>query len=100
MAVCIFVIEFCCKESISPSNRLKEMATGANAIPLGKIHPILAGRLNDPPPQQEISTNKVMSRSEELKQHLEAAKRAASALFPSKSAHFVTRSVHFSVLLK
>eukprot|EP00731_Ephydatia_muelleri_P010362 Em0005g948a len=58
------------------------MATGANAIPLGKIHPILAGRLNDPQPQQENPTSKAMSRSEELKQHLEAAKRAASALFP------------------
>ena len=65
------------------------MATGANAIPLGKIHPILAGRLNDPQPQQENPTSKAMSRSEELKQHLEAAKRAASALFPSKSPYFV-----------
>ena len=64
------------------------MATGANAIPLGKIHPILAGRLNEPPPQQESASSKAMSRSEELKQHLEAAKRAASALFPSKFLYY------------
>ena len=44
------------------------MATGANTAPLGRLHPVLAARSNNP----------------ELKAHLEAAKRVASQLFPGQ----------------
>ena len=66
------------------------MATGANTTPLGKLHPVLASRLavagaNQTPESQGLGSRvgpRGGSRDPELQKHLEAAKRAASALFP------------------
>ena len=77
------------------------MATGANTTPLGPLHPVLAGLAGRPVARSEplLPTHPGMmaglgvgllgiggggggSKDPELKRHLEAAKRAASALFP------------------
>ena len=52
------------------------MATGANTTPLGRLHPVLAAKLV---PSDGSSGGG--SKDPELKRHLEAAKRAAEALF-------------------
>jgi splicing factor 1 len=59
------------------------MATGANTTPLGRLHPILAAKVGESSPSAVGSTG---SKDPELKRHLEAAKRAASALFPEEPA--------------
>ena len=69
------------------------MATGANTTPLGPLHPILAARLasqgqasQPPPPSSGVGGGGMGpmggSKAPELWKHLEAAKRAAEALFP------------------
>ena len=74
------------------------MATGANTTPLGPLHPILAARMSQggllPTPNVEPTITSISntvspapptslgSKDPELKRHLEAAKRAACALFP------------------
>ena len=57
---------------------LRTMATGANTTPLGRLHPILAARAagSEPSPLGNGKKNP------ELEAQIEAAKRAASALFP------------------
>lgn len=65
------------------------MATGANTAPLGKLHPVLAARLAsaaaDQTPESQGLTDgaglRAGRRDSELQKHLEAAKRAAEALF-------------------
>ena len=74
------------------------MATGANTTPLGPLHPVLAARTavrSEPllPTHPglmgglgggvtSVAVGGGGSKDPELKRHLEAAKRAASALFP------------------
>ena len=53
------------------------MATGANTTPLGRLHPILAARVAG----SESSSLGNGKKNPELEAQIEAAKRAASALF-------------------
>ena len=61
------------------------MATGANTTPLGRLHPILAGRggptAGTPPTTTPLGSKQALNKNPELRAHLEAAKRAASQLF-------------------
>lgn len=59
------------------------MATGANSTPLGRLHPILAARVggSDSSPLS-IGFSGNGKKIPELEAQIEAAKRAASALFP------------------
>ena len=87
------------------------MATGANTTPMGPLHPILAAKIryyksslwcstyvqmssllvhtysaavpSHPAPSETGNGVVGGSKDPELRRHLEAAKRAASALFPS-----------------
>ena len=73
------------------------MATGANTTPMGRLHPVLAAKMNaTSSPVTSVGTaystsstpgSGSGSKDPELKRHLEAAKRAASALFPGKLGH-------------
>lgn len=54
------------------------MATGANSTPLGRLHPVLQGR------QSSSLGSKAALENTDLQAHLSAAKKAASALFPSQ----------------
>lgn len=79
------------------------MATGANTTPLGPLHPVLAARTavrSEPllPTHPglmgglgggvaSVAVGGGGSKDPELKRHLEAAKRAASALFPGVCMH-------------
>ncbi|XP_019855951.1 PREDICTED: splicing factor 1-like isoform X1 [Amphimedon queenslandica] len=58
------------------------MATGANSTPLGRLHPILQGRQGSTP--STALGSKAALENSDLQAHLNAAKKAASALF-SKS---------------
>ena len=61
-----------------------DMATGANSAPLGRLHPILAARMATQTSTTTMNTplgSKVALSNPDLQAHLEAAKRAASALF-------------------
>ena len=72
------------------------MATGANTTPLGRLHPILAAR-QTPSPSPVAARVGVAggggggsgSRDPELQKHLEAAKRAASAIFSGEGGEGV-----------
>lgn len=57
---------------------LRNMATGANTTPLGRLHPVLAARAA----ASESSPLGNGKKNPELEAQIEAAKRAASALFP------------------
>ena len=54
------------------------MATGANTTPLGRLHPVLAARVAE---SESFSLGNG-KKNPELEAQIEAAKRAASALFP------------------
>ena len=76
--LCVVVI-FCYSGTI--------MATGANTAPLGRLHPILAGKGGSnltTPTSTPLGSKQAMNKNPELRAHLEAAKRAASALFSGK----------------
>lgn len=60
------------------------MATGANTTPLGRIHPVLQGRYSSGNSSSNNLGSKSALNNPDLQAHLEAAKRAASALFPSE----------------
>ncbi len=60
------------------------MATGANTAPLGRLHPLLAGKISSPPTNPPLGSKQALNKNPELRAHLEAAKRAASALFTGK----------------
>ena len=89
------------------------MATGANTTPLGPLHPVLAARTavrSEPllPTHPglmgglgggvtSVAVGGGGSKDPELKRHLEAAKRAASALFPGVCVYVYSNSVMYSV---
>ena len=65
------------------------MATGANTTPLGRLHPILAAARRtseeaSTQPNAPLGSQAALNNNPELRAHLEAAKRAASALFSGK----------------
>lgn len=60
-----------------------KMATGANSTPLGRLHPILQGRQGSSP--STALGSKAALENSDLQAHLNAAKKAASALFSAKS---------------
>ena len=71
------------------------MATGANSAPLGRLHPILAARMatQTSTPTTTVNTplgSKVALSNPDLQAHLEAAKRAASALFAGIYIYILT----------
>ena len=59
--------------------------TGANAVPLGPLHPILAAKMSQ---KQEMGS----SDGSDTLSKLEMAKRVASSLFPSEYIRF---SIYF-----
>ena len=78
------------------------MATGANTAPLGRLHPVLAARVGSegstPPSNTPLGSKQALN-NPELRAHLEAAKRAASALFSGKK-HVVLMEHVLMLLVK
>ena len=63
------------------------MATGANSTPLGRLHPILQGRQGSTP--STALGSKAALENSDLQAHLNAAKKAASALFSKSESEFL-----------
>ena len=59
------------------------MATGANSAPMGRLHPVLQSRLSSSDNNSKLGSKTALT-NPDLQAHLEAAKKAASALFPRK----------------